>query len=262
METVKRFFSQCVLYWKGNQGPFDLVEFLALKIGYSVLSLAFYCIVAKFANDTADLARWVVGNSFALCVVECINVLGVTFNDERYNGRLKIIVTSPTNELAIVFQKSVFPMLINFASIAFVFVIGVFIFGVDLSHFNIGAFALCMLAATFATAGLGLLCSVFALITDSMYLLLNAIASFVIIFSGANFPVSQLPIPMQWIAHIFPLYRSVQAANMCLTEIDWKVFWRLFAGEALLGLVLYFAAFVLLKIIESYAVKNATLEVF
>lgn len=262
MNAVRRFFSQALLYGKAMTGPFDFVEFIFYKAGYSLLSLCFYCIVASFASGTADLTRWVVGNAFTLCIAECIFSLGGTFSSERYFGRLRSIIVSPTNKLAVVVQNATFTIVTAFSSVAGGFIAGSLIFGVDFNRLNIPFFVLSILTAIISTAGLGLFISVFALLTDSIHLVLNTVASLLIIFSEANFPVAQLPLVCRYIAHIFPLYRSVRAANMCFGNVAANDFLALLAGELLLGVVYYISAFAMLRVMERIAIRKATLEMF
>ncbi|MDR0898490.1 MAG: ABC transporter permease [Oscillospiraceae bacterium] len=262
MNAIRRFCSQAIIDGKATTGAFDLVEFVSYKAGYALLSLCFYCVVAAFAYGQVDLTRWVVGNAFTLCTAECVFNLGATFTRERNYGRLKTIFAAPTNKLAVVLASGVFPIGIAFLTIALGFVAGGLIFGVSFSNLNIPLFALSILAATFATAGLGLFVSVFALLSDSIHLILNTVALLVMIFSGANFAVSQLPGIFQGVAFVFPLNRSIRAANLCFSPSIGGEFWGLLLGEVLLGLCFFVAAFALLKSIERLAVRWATLDRF
>jgi len=259
---VQRFFSQAWLNAKVQQGGLNLTEFLVYKVGISISTLLIYVLIARFTTGNVDLTAWVVGNAFALCVYECIFEIGGTFNAERFNGRLRSIMVSPTSKLTVIMYSGVSAIITGFVSIAAAFVIGGLIFGIPFSDFNMGMFVLAILSAAFAAVGLGLLLAVFALITDSMFLMLNALALLIIIFSGANFPVSQLPVFAQYIANIFPLYRSVAAANMSLGGTFSIEFRNLLLGEVILGLIYYLAAFCLIKVIERIAIKKATLEMF
>jgi ABC-2 type transport system permease protein len=264
MNTIKRFFSQAWLFGKATQGPFDFLEFISYKLCYSLLSLCFYCIVASYAIGVVDLTRWVVGNAFTLCVIESINNLGIVFTFERQSGRLRSVVASPTNNLTVVIESGMFSMLISFATVAVGFILGGLIFGVSFVSLNIPMFIVSMLAATFAAAGFGLLLSVISLVTDSMYLILNAMVSLVIILSGANFPVTQLPVPVQYLSRVFPLNHAIQAAAMCfgMVDVDGRAVFSLIGREALNGAVYFLAAYLLLKFFGRIAVKRATLEMF
>jgi len=98
--------------------------------------------------------------------------------------------------------------------------------------------------------------------SEKRHLILNTLAMAIMMFSGANFPVAQLPVFAQYIAHAFPLFRTVRAANMSLSDGFSVEYWSLLIGEFLLGIVYYIAAFVLLRVMERIAIRKAALEFF
>lgn len=127
---------------------------------------------------------------------------------------------------------------------------------------NFGVFLLAALSATFSAAGMGLMMSAIALLTDSVHLILNIVANIILLLSGANFPVTQLPIAAQYIAMIFPLHRAIAAANMSFGSFEYSKYAKLIMGEVILGICFYLLAFVMLKIMEKVAIKKASLEMF
>ena len=259
---IRRFCSQAWLNAKVNHGGLDIAEFLAFRVGVSILTLVVYCLIAYHIKGQLDLTHWVVGNAFALCVYECIFGLGGCFDAERFYGRLRTIIVSPTSKLTVIMYNGVYSLLTAFLTISVAFVVGGLIFGVQFNELNLLMFILAILVATFACVGFGLLLAVCALITDSMFLMLNAIAMLILIFSGANFPVTQLPVFAQWIAHIFPLSRSVQAANMSFNGYFTYEFSNLLISEVVLGVSFFIFAFFLIRLVERIAIKRATLELF
>ncbi|MCL2854449.1 MAG: ABC transporter permease [Defluviitaleaceae bacterium] len=259
---ISRFFSQSWLYAKAANAGLGLTEFFAYRAGISITTLILYVLIARYTQGDVDLTRWVMGNAFALCVYECIFGMGGYFNAERFNGRLRSIIASPTSKLVVIMSSSVPSVIIAFLTVTGAFLIGGLIFGVPFANLNIPMFAISITTAAFACVGLGLLFGAFALLTDSMYLILNALATLIMIFSGANFPVSQLPIFAQYIANAFPLFRSVAAGNLAMGGSFTPEFARLILGEAALGAIYFAAALALIKIIERTAIKKATLEMF
>lgn len=259
---IQRFFSQAWLNAKVQQGGLNLTEFLVFKVGLSISTLLLYVLIAQFTTGNFDLTAWVVGNAFALCIYECIFDIGGIFDSERFNGRLRSIMVSPTSKLTVIMFNGVSSIVAGFITIASAFVIGGLIFGVQFSDFNIGMFALAIMSATFASVGLGLLLAVFALITDSIFLMLNALALLIMIFSGANFPIAQLPVFAQYIANVFPLYRSISAANLSIGGTFTTEYGSLLLGEIILGIMYYLSAFLLIRVIERIAIRRAALEMF
>jgi len=92
---MRHFCSQVWLYAKVNHANIDWLEFLFYRVGVSLLTLVFYVLIASFTSGEVDLSRWVVGNAFVLCTYECIHLVGVSFNGERFSGRLRAIIISP-----------------------------------------------------------------------------------------------------------------------------------------------------------------------
>ena len=258
---MRRFCSQVWLYAKVNQANIDWLEFIFFRIGVSMLTLIFYVLIASFTTGEIDLSRWVVGNAFVLCTYECIHIIGVSFNGERFNGRLRSIIVSPTSKLTVLMYTGSWAVFSAFLTIGAAFLAGGLIFGVSFAGFNVAAFLISIAITAFACVGLGLLIGIFALITDSMYLILNAVAMLIMIFSGANFPVEQLPPLAQLVAGIMPVQRGIAAANQYFNSPIDIGYWRLVGGEALLGIVFILLAFILIKAIEGVAIKKATLEI-
>jgi ABC-2 type transport system permease protein len=214
---IERFFSQVWLYTKVRYAGMDVAEFFAYRVGLSIATLLIYVLIARYTTGgEIDLTRWVIGNAFALCIFECVSTMGTYFNAERFNGRLRSIIAAPTSKITVIMYSSVPSVMVSFLTITMGFVVGGMIFSVPFGDLNIAMFAIAVTTAAFACIGLGLLLAAVALITDSMYLILNAISLLILIFSGANFPVSQLPKFAQVIANAFPLFRSVAAGNLAM----------------------------------------------
>lgn len=259
---IKRFFSQAWLYFKANNAAFSFEEFISLQTAIPLLTLIFYCVLASYSFNTENLTRWVVGNSFLLCMHTCIFGLGSTFTGERFYGRIRSIIVAPINKLTLVLQRGFFPVFVAVATVLIGFLVGSLIFGVDFTGINMGLFLLVALVGMFAASGFGLLLSVFGLITDGMHFVLNLSTYVLMIFCGANFPIEQLPKIAQIISQVLPLTRSIQAANMLFEGVDAPGFTRLLLGEALLGAAFCIIGFLIIRAVERVAIQKATLEIF
>jgi len=259
---IRRFFEQSWLYFKGQQAAFDLKEFIILQTSYPILTLIFYCILASYSFNTQNLTRWVVGNSFLLCVNTCIFGLGMGFTGERYNGRIRSIILAPESKLFIVLQSGFISSFVAVAMSLFGLFVGSLIFGVDFTEINIGLIILITLVGMFAATGFGLALSVFGLITDSMNLILNTVSFVLMIFCGANFPLEQLPQATQFISKIIPLTRTIEAANMLFKGFNGSRLVELLISEIILGIIYIIIAVAIIRIVERIAIKKATLEVF
>lgn len=258
---IRRFFSQALLYHKGRTAAFNLAEFLCFDAGYPIITLIFYCLLASYSFQTTDLTHWVIGNAFLMCTNTCVFGLGAIFNGERYYGRLRSIVASPCNKLALILANGVFPTL--FASLAVVggFVVGGAIFKIDFSSVNLGLAALTIICAMFAATGLGLLLAVFGLISDSMHLILNVVSYILMIFTGAEFPISQLPLWGQRLARLLPLTHSIEAMNVLLGKQEGN-FYQLLLCEFGIAILYMIAAWATLRGAEQACRKSGRFDLF
>jgi len=259
---VRRFFHQAWLYHKGQNAAFSFEEFTLFQFAYPLLTLIFYVVLASYSFKTTELTHWVVGNSFLLCVNITLFSLGTAFAGERHYGRLRSIIASPTNKLATVLQKAVFPMVIAIVTVFVGFLAGSLIFSVPFTSINLGLLLVVIVVSMFAAAGFGLLLAAFSLLTDSMHLILNTVCYVLMIFCGANFPIAQLPAWGRALSQVLPLTRGISAAKLLFDGFDTSVFVRLLAGEFLIGALLFLASFWVIKFAERLAIKRASLEMF
>lgn len=259
---VRRFFSQAWLYCKGRTAAFRPLEFICLDAGYPLVTLIFYCLLASYSFGTTDLTYWVVGNAFLLCTNVCIFGLGGVFNGERYYGRLRSIVAAPCSTLALVLASGVFPALMAAVTVAVGFLLGGLIFGVSFAGVDLGLVALSILAAMWAATGFGLLLSACSLLTDSMHLLLNIVSFILMLCTGAEVPLSQLPGWARFLSNFLPMTRSMAAVNLLFDGGGGERFFSLLAGELLVGLGFFLLAWAVLRLTERAARRAGKFDLF
>lgn len=261
MRTLRYFWTQAWLNFKSLNAIFNPEEFILLDLGYPIISMTFYVLLAAYSFNPASLTHWVVGNAFLLCINVCIFTMGQSINAERAQGRLRTVVTAPTSDLQFLLAKGSFPILLEFVTVLVGFVIGGWIFHIDLSQIAWVPLIGCILAGMASATAFGLFLATFSLVTDSMHFVLNFVATGLFILTGANFPVTQLPLFWRGMSQVLPLTHSIQAASQVtagkMTGVLGNVLWEL--GLA----VVYFAlATVAIRFCERYARKHATLEMF
>lgn len=258
---IQRFFSQALLHHKGRQAAFRLEEFLLFDSGYPLLTMIFYCLLASYSFQTSNLTHWVIGNAFLLCTNTCIFGLGGIFTSERQNGRLRSIIAAPSGILSAVLASGVFPALIATVTAGLGFLIGSLIFKIDFSEIPASLLILTMFTAMISATCFGLFLSVFTLLTESMYLILNIISYLLMIFTGAEFPISQLPLAGRIFSQILPLTHGIQAMKF-LFEENYPDFGKFLSIELFIGISYALLAWLLLQTAEKVARKTGRLDIF
>jgi ABC-2 type transport system permease protein len=258
---IRRFFDQAYLYHKGRSAAFEAEEFVLMEIAYPLITMIFYCLVATFSFGTTDLTGWVIGNAFLLCTNACIFGVGIMFVKERQYGRMRSIIAAPCSKLSLILASGVFPTL--FAVLASVcgLVVGKFVFGVSFASVDMHLVAITIVVAMVSATCFGLFISAFGLMNDSMHLVLNIVSYLLMIFTGAEFPIKQLPMAGQVIAQMMPLTKAIAAMNK-LYEGNKKDFAVLIMAEIFTGAVYALLTYVVFEFAEKSAQRNGKFDMF
>ncbi|MBQ6844333.1 MAG: ABC transporter permease [Agathobacter sp.] len=256
------FLKMAWLNFKGQRAAFNLEEFLLLETAYPFMTLMFHCVMAGYAFDTTNLTEWVIGNAFLLCTNICVFSLGSSFRAERAFGRIRSIMTGKTSKIEIVLQKGFFSGLVSIGTTFAGFMAGCVVFGISLVQIPWVGILLCFITAMFAATGFGLVLSVFGLMSHQMHLILNLMEYVLLIFTGSNFPITQLPEVFQVVSYVLPLTRSIAAARGIVNGMEIFQVLQLLGGELFVGIVYMFVATALVTYAEQVAIKKGTLELF
>ena len=259
--SVRRFYEEAKLSHKGRSAAFAAEEFVLYEVGYPLVTMIFYCLLASFSFRTNDLSRWVIGNSFLLCTNACVFGTGRVFASERYNGRLRSIIASLCSKYGVILSNGVFPVFFASCAALLGMITGALVFQTDFSGIHMGLVALAGLCAMCSATAFGLLLASLCLMTDSMHLILNIAAYLLMLFTGAEFPVSQLPQPGRVIAMMMPLTKSIRATHLLLDGEDGS-FFPLIGAELLTAFAFSLASLVVLRVAERAARKNGRFDLF
>lgn len=208
------------------------LEGTALPIELDVSSVAGRPLSAKDAVVPSLIALSILWTG-----VLCGAILMVIEDEEGMRARLRLTRMGP---FALVGSKLTLATAIVFVQSAAMLFIAVAAFGAFASNALLAL--LVIAAASFSCIGIGLVIAAFAREVAGA-VILSVLVSFPLIFmTGAVFPVDQMPVFMQWIAHAIPLTYAIEALSgvMLRGEYIADVAWRIGAlaafGVALLGL--------------------------
>jgi ABC-2 type transport system permease protein len=137
---------------------------------------------------------------------------------------------------------------------------GVVLLGLDLSQTDPLALGLTILITTISTSGLGLLMGCLSLITRNIMFVNNTVYFLLLVFSGANVPLTILPGWMRAVSQVLPLTRGIASARSIIAGAGLFEVAPLLAGELLIGLVYIFLGYSLFRWFEFQAKRRGTLE--
>jgi ABC-2 type transport system permease protein len=235
----------------------------AIYLPSLVFAPIFQILLMSYIGRSAGLASdefFVVGNAIQYAAVPCLFAMTQLVGGEKYQQTLGAILISPAPRLPLFFGRAV-PVVVNGAFVAAVALLaGSLILGVRIPASAIPALALVVLVAAFSCTGLGLITAALALRIRDNAILTNVLFGFLLIFTGANIPLDELPDWMHGVSQVIPFTNSIEAARELVDGESLGSVLDLVGRELVIGVAYLLAGYGLLRFFEHQGRRHATLD--
>jgi ABC-2 type transport system permease protein len=255
------------LFWQGTVLSYIALfhwlqptTYLASKVLMPLAQILFFTFLGTYATGKDNASFYVIGNAVQIAAVSGIYGVTMSIGGDRWNGTLPYLFGTPANRLFMFLGRSFVHILDGMLGVIIGLLWGVLLLGVDLSHTNLPALGLTILVTTFSTSGLGLLMGCISLVTTNVMFVNNSVYFMLLIFSGANIPLANLPSWMQSISWALPLTRGIASARLLVSGASFAQVAPLLLGEFLLGLVYVTLGYILFRWFERQAKAHGSLE--
>ena len=193
---------------------------------------------------------YVIGNAVQYASIPCLFAMTHTIAGERYQQTLAYILVTPAGRLPLFLGRAL-PVIVNGDVRRRVLAARRrLIIGIDVPVSDWPAIALIIAVATFSCTGLGLICAGIGLRVRETAVLNNVIFGLLLIFTGANLRIAELPGWMQAISYRVPLTHGIEAARRVANGASLADVARLLVAEAAIGVVYTILGYQLLRFIE------------
>jgi len=236
--------------------------YLASKIVMPLAQILFFTMMGIFASGPGNAAFYAVGNAIHLASINGIYGVTMSIGGDRWSGALPYIFGTPANRLVLFSGRAFFHVIDGMLGVIMGLAWGVLLFGLDLSHTDLGALGLAILITTFSTSGLGLLLGCISLVSVETMFVNNTFYFLLLAFSGANIPLSDMPGWMQSVAWALPLTRGIAASRQLIAGSRLAEVAPLLASEFGLGVLYILLGYSLFRWFEFQAKRRGTLEAF
>jgi ABC-2 type transport system permease protein len=266
---MKTFSNNLRLFWQGALLSYVALfrwmrpyQYVASKILMPLAQMFFFVYLGTYATGVDNKSFYIIGN--ALQIASVSGIYGMTFSigGDRDNGTLGYIFGTPANRLVVFMGRAFMNIMDGAFGVVIAFAWGVILMGLDLSKTSIPALTITIFITTVSTCGLGLLLGCVALITVNVLFVNNFVYFLLLIFSGANVPLAELPAWIQSISYMLPLTRGIIAAREIVGGAGLMDVAPLLLGEFGVGLAYFFMGYILFAVFEVVAKRRGTLEVF
>jgi ABC-2 type transport system permease protein len=245
---------RALFYWLT---PWVYVPSLLVAPIFQILLFVF---IGRNAGLESD-EFYVIGNALQYAAIPCVFAMGYAISGERFQQTLGPILVSPAPRLPLFLGRAV-PVMLNGAFVAaFSLAVGGLLLGIDVPASALVPLAVIVLVCAASCTGLGLINGALGLRVREVAVLANIMFGLLLIFTGANVPIDQLPGWMQAIAQVVPLTHGIEAARLVADGASLRSVDHLVGQELVVGLVYGLVGYGLLRLLEWQSRVHATLEV-
>jgi ABC-2 type transport system permease protein len=225
-----------------------------------IFQILLFVFIGRSAGTESD-EFYVIGNAIQYASIPCIFSMTHAIAGERSQGTLTYILVTPAGRLPLFLGRAL-PVIANAMIVsAFSLFVSGLLLGIEVPLSAWAPIALVILIAAFSCTGLGLVCAGIGLRVREMSVLNNVLFGLLLIFTGANVPLDQLPGWMEAIAVRIPLTHAIRAAREVADGSSLGGVSGLLATEALIGAVYVFVGYQVLRFMERESRKRASLQV-
>ncbi len=196
MPLVSVLFAVPILYFLSqvvdSAAPASLAPYRSSFFGFILLGMAF--------QDYVTLSM--------------SNFLG-SVREHQLMGTMEIVVLSPTPMPLVLLFSSAWGYLFTSVRFALYVALGL-VFGLDLSHANLGAFALLTATAIVSFAALGILGAAATIVIKQGGSVTSVLTAATLAFGGVAYPISVLPEWLQRLALVLPFTHALEGVRKAL----------------------------------------------
>jgi ABC-2 type transport system permease protein len=186
--------------------------------------------------------------------------MGHSVAGERRSQTLSSVLASPASRLALFLGRALPSIVTGTLVAAVAFTVGALVLGVELQPSELWRIGVAVVVTSFACTSLGLCLGALGLKGRNVSLFADMIAGSMLIVSGANVPLDQLPGWIQAVSEVIPITHGIEAARELAAGASLADVAGLLATELAIGAVLLCLGLALLRVFEWEGRRSATLE--
>jgi ABC-2 type transport system permease protein len=225
-----------------------------------IVQILLFVYMGRSAGVGSD-AFYVIGNAVQYSAIPCLFAMANTVAGERWTQTLGIVLVTPARRLPLFLGRSL-PVVVNgFIVSMFSLVVGSLLLSVDIPASAWLPLALVVAVAAGSCTGMGLANAALGLRVRETAVMSNVLFGVLLIFSGANIPLSAMPGWMAAVGSWLPLSHSIQAARRLAAGAGLGDVSGLLLHEVGLGLLYGAIGLVALRLLEAEGRRRATLEI-
>ncbi len=225
-----------------------------------IFQILLFVYIGRSAGVQSD-EFYVIGNAVQYASIPCLFSMTNAIAGERYQQTLAYILVSPAGRLPLFLGRAL-PVICNAMLVAaFSLVVSALILRIDIAPSAWAPIGLVIAVAAFSCTGLGLICAAIGLRVRETAVLNNVLFGLLLIFTGANVPIDQLPGWMQAISNSVPLTHGIEAARDVANGASIGDVSGLIGTEFVIGVIYAVLGYQALRLMERESRKRASIQI-
>jgi ABC-2 type transport system permease protein len=234
--------------------------FIPSLIVTPIFQILLFVYIGRAAGVQSD-EFFVVGNAIQYASIPCIFSMTHAIAGERFQHTLAYLLVSPAARLPLFLGRAL-PVILNAMFVAaFALLVAGLIMRIDVPASSWPAIALVICIAAFACTGLGLITAAVGLRVRETAVLNNIIFGLLLVFTGANVPLEEMPNWMEAIGRSVPLTHGIEAARELANGAALGDVSGLLATEFAIGVVYTVVGYLALRFMENSSRKRASIQI-
>ncbi len=260
MTSLRIFFIGGLMAYRALINWLSPWIFIPTLVITPIFQILLFVYIGRSAGVQSD-SFFVIGNAVQYASVPCLFSMTNAITGERWQQTLAYILVSPAGRLPLFLGRAL-PVILNAMFVAaFSLVVAGLIVGIHVPLSAWPGIALVIVVSTFACTGLGLICAAVGLRVRETAVLNNVIFGLLLIFTGANVPVRELPGWMQAISDRIPLTHGIRAAREIAGGASLGHVSGLLLTELAIGVVYMAVGYYGLRVMEQASRRRASIQI-
>ena len=238
-----------------------LSPFIALPV--FIVSPIMQVLLFAYAGRNAGVGTdefYVIGNALNYAAIPCLFAMTSSIEGERNAFTLPVVFVSPAPRIPLFLGRAL-PVILNGWVVALIGTVG----GMALLHVSIPLrsilpFVVVLAVAAASCTGLGLAAGAFCLRARQGATVSNVLFCLLLVFSGANVALSDLPRWMAAVGQWLPMTHAIEAARLVAQGASLGTVGGLVGHELAIGALYVVLGLVALRYFEDDSRRHATLE--
>lgn len=258
--SLRIFFIGGVTAYRGLINWLSPWIFIPSLVVTPIFQILLFVYIGRAAGVQSD-EFFVIGNAIQYASIPCIFSMTHAIAGERFQQTLAYLLVSPAGRLPLFLGRAL-PVILNAMFVAaFSLLVAGLIMRIDVPVSAWPAILVVICVASFACTGLGLITAAIGLRVRETAVLNNIIFGLLLVFTGANVPLEEMPGWMEAIGRSVPLTHAIEAARELANGASLGDVAGLLGTEFVIGVLYTFVGYQALRLMEYDSRRRASIQI-